>query len=100
MSTFAQIIKLFWSYRFICCVDLANHLCINIIVENNDQKSTPVEMMTEEIESELLKEYPQLPVARQNEGELTFMCNSYCGHVLIRKCINYQTSCGCRFKTI
>ena len=30
-------------------------------------------MMTEEIESELLKEYPQLPVVLQNEGEITVM---------------------------
>ena len=30
--------------------------------------------MTEEIESELLKEYPQLPVARQNEGEIIQSC--------------------------
>ena len=66
------------------CSNLANHLCINIIVENDDKKSIRVEMMTEEIESELLKEYPQLPVARQNEGEITVMCNSYCGHVLTR----------------
>ena len=45
-----------------------------IIVENDDKKSIPEEMMTEEIESELLKEYPQLPVTRQNEGEITVMC--------------------------
>ena len=65
------------------CSNLANHFCIDIIVGNDDKKSIPVERMTEEIESELLKEYPQLPVARQNEGEITVMCNSYCGHVLI-----------------
>ena len=53
-------------------------------MENDDEKSIPVEIMTEEIESQLLKEYPQLPLARQNEGEITVMCNSYCGHVLIR----------------
>ena len=63
------------SYRFIYCTILANHLCIIIIVENDDKKSIPVEIMTEEIESEFLKEYPQLLVARQNEGEITFMCN-------------------------
>ena len=37
--------------------------------------------MTEEIESEVLKEYPQLPVARQSEGEITVskhVCNSFC----------------------
>ena len=36
--------------------------------------------MTEEIESELLKEYPQLPVARQNEGEITVKS---CKHVIV-----------------
>ena len=65
-------------------------MCIDIIVENDDKKSIPVEMMTEEIESELLKEYPQLPVARQNEGEITVMCR----HVLIRHFIT--TSYRCR----
>ena len=64
-------------------------MCINIIVENYDKKFIPVEMITEEIESELLKEYPQLPVARQNEGEITVMRNSICGYVLIRNCINF-----------
>ena len=72
---------------------LTYHLCINIIVDNDVKKSIPVEMMTEEIESELLKEYPQLPVARQNEGEITVMCR----HVLIRNCIKtIQTSYRCR----
>ena len=58
-------------------------------MEYDDKKSIPVEVMTEEIESELLKEYPQLPVARQNEGEITVMCR----HVLISNCIT--TSYGC-----
>ena len=40
------------------------------IVEN-DKKSIPEEMITEEIEFELLKQYPQLPIVRQNEGEIT-----------------------------
>ena len=39
----------------------------------NDKKSVPQEIMTEYIESELLKEYPQLPVARQDEGEVKFL---------------------------
>ena len=59
-------------------------------MENDDKKSIPVEMMTEEIESELLKEYPQLPVARKNEGEITVMCR----HMLIINCIT--TSYRCR----
>ena len=64
-------------------------------MENDDKKSIPVEMMTEEIESELLKEYPQLPVARQNEGEITVMCR----HVLIRNCITTIQTCY-RFRLI
>ena len=55
-------------------------MCINIIVENDDRKFIPVEMMTEEMESELQQEYPKLPVARLNEGENTVMCR----HVLIK----------------
>ena len=67
-----------------------------IIVENDDKKFIPVEVITEEIESELLKEYPQLPVARKNEGEITVMCS----HVLIRNCITtIQTSYRCRLMT-
>ena len=54
-------------------------------MENDNKKSIQEEMMTEEMESELLKEYPQLPVARQDEGEITVICNSYFGHVVIRK---------------
>ena len=42
-------------------------------METVNKKSIPEEMITEAIESELLKEYPQLPVARQNEGEITVM---------------------------
>ena len=68
-------------------------MCINIVVEYDDKKSIPEEMMTEEIESELLKEYPQLPVARQNEGEIIVMYR----HVLIRNFI--ATSCRCRLMT-
>ena len=68
-------------------------MCINILVEKDDKKSILVEMMTEEIESELLNEYHQLAVARQNEGEITVMCR----HVLIRNCItSIQTSYRCR----
>ena len=44
-----------------------------IVEKNYKKKSTQEEIVTEEIESELLKEYPQLPVARQNEGEITVM---------------------------
>ena len=42
-------------------------------MENDSKKSVPEEVMTEEIESVLLKEYPQLPAARQNEGEIEFL---------------------------
>ena len=41
-------------------------------MENDDKKSVPEEVLTEETESKLLKEYPHLPVARQNEGEIKF----------------------------
>ena len=61
------------SYRFIHCVVLPINWVFYIVVKNYDKKSIQEEMMTEEIESELLKEYPQLPVARQNEGEITVM---------------------------
>ena len=39
-------------------------------MEDFKSKSFPEEMMTDEIESEVLKEYPQLPVVRQSEGEI------------------------------
>ena len=54
----------------------------------DDKKSITVEVMTEEIESALLKDYPQLPVARQNEGEITVMCR----HVLTNCITTIQTS--------
>ena len=41
-------------------------------MENDDKKSVSEEVLTEETESKLLKEYPQLTVARQNEGEIKF----------------------------
>ena len=69
-------------------------------MENDNKKSIQEEMMTEEMESELLKEYPQLPVARQDEGEITVICNSYCGHVVIRKKIitTIQIFLKCEYK--
>ena len=42
-------------------------------MKNDNKKFIQEEMMTEEMESELLKEYPKLPVARQNKGEITVM---------------------------
>ena len=46
--------------------------CVHFIVYYD--KFISDKMMTEEMESELLKEYPQLPVAWQNEGEIIQSC--------------------------
>ena len=56
-------------------------------VENDGKKSVPEEVMTEEIESVLLKEYPQLPVARQNEGEIKFL---QCTNICLKKLLVFQ----------
>ena len=52
--------------------NLHTNLFIFNAVEKYNKKSVSEETMTEEIESELLKEYSQLPVARLSEGEIKF----------------------------
>ena len=44
-----------------------------IAVENTEKKFIPEEVMTEEIESELLLYHPPLPVAKQSKGEIAVM---------------------------
>ena len=62
----------YWRRLFDEVVNTRLHtkLFMFIAVENDNKKSFPEEVLAEEMESKLLKEYPQLPVARQNEGEI------------------------------
>ena len=64
----------YWRRLFDEVVNTRLHtkLFLFIAVENDNKKSVPEEVLAEEMESKLLKEYSQLPVARQNEGEIKF----------------------------
>ena len=64
----------YWRRLFDEVVNTRLHtkLFLFIAVENDNKKSVPEEVLAEEMESKLLKEYSQLPVASQNEGEIKF----------------------------